>query len=136
MTSSWVVSSMRNFWPDDNGAPQQLVESHDHEDHCYDSAYHCFRISAVDSDRHVRTDAGKAEVPVSQLKRLRDHEEEPTARHAHHAVPDKADRAVWHLYLRQPLPPAEVVDGSRLLKVLWHRLEGVVEAECHVPGCP
>ena len=45
-----------------------------------------------DGHGHVGAEAGQAEILVAQAEGFADHQEEPAAGHAHHAVPDQAHR--------------------------------------------
>ncbi len=68
-------------------------------------------------DAHVRAQAREAEVLVPEDEGLADHEEEPAAGHAHHAVPDEPDGAEGQLDPAEALPPAEPVQRRHLGQV-------------------
>ena len=85
-------------------------------------------------DGHVRAQAGEAEVLVAELEGLVDHQEEPAAGHAHHAVPDEAGRGEGQLHPPEAAPPAEAVERGDLDLLARDGPQRVVEAEGHVPG--
>ena len=119
--------------PDDDGPPQQLVQHRDHRRHRDDGQEHRVGATLFYRHAHVRADAGQPEVALTQLERLVDHQKEPTARHAQHAVPHEPQGRERQLDLPQSLPPREAIDGGGLAQVGRNRAQRVDETEGHVP---
>ena len=87
--------------PDHDRTPEELIERDDHQRSWRaTAAAMARRVAARHRDAHVRAEAGQAEVLIAEDERLAHHQEEPAARHAHHAVPDEPDRA------RRGAPPS------------------------------
>ncbi len=97
--------------PHHERAPEELVEDDDHQHHGGDGPEHgAGGRREPTATRHVRAEAGEAEVLVAEDEGLADHQEEPAARHAHHAVPHEARGGEGQLDLAQDAPPAEAVE--------------------------
>ena len=120
--------------PDDDRPPEELIEGDDHQHHGEHGPTHGVDAALFDGDGHVRADAGEAEVFVAELEGFGDHQKEPAAGHAHHAVPDEAHRGEGELDPFEALPPVEAVDRGDVLLIGGNGAERVVEAEGHVPG--
>ena len=120
--------------PSDEGAEHQLVVKHDHDGHGEDRRADRDEVLVLDGERHIGSDPGERDVLVADGDRLGRHHEEPTARHGHHHVPDEARHGEGHLEAPETLPNREAEGARRLVQIVRHREQGLVEAERHVPG--
>ncbi len=90
--------------PDDERAPDELVDGHDHEDHRDDGVELRPVVVLLLGHAHVGTEAGHAIVFVAEVERLDDREEEPAAGDGDHAVINEALGGEGKLDVDEALP--------------------------------
>ena len=100
--------------PDDHRAPEELVEHHDHRDHGDDRARPSrgtFPRATATLMYEPRPGRRKSLSPRTKASLIIRKNQPPG--HAHHAVPDEADRREGQLDPAQAPPPAEAVEPWR-----------------------
>ena len=119
--------------PGDDGTPDHLVHQHDHRDHDGQAPQDGARVPGIGRGLQVGAQPGKAKVAIAQHEHFAGHQEEPSAGHRHHGIPDQSDGRVGQFQLPEALPPAQAVDLRRFQHFARNVLQRGVEAEGHVP---
>src|SRR5579872_3713024 len=131
------IFEFESLAPDDDGSPDDLIDDDDHDGHGDHRTDLRAGVSLGDGFGHVGTDAGEAEVVVNavdgELEGFVDGEEEPSAGHGHHGIPDEADHSGGDFEKFENLPAGKSLKSGGFAKGGGDGSETAVKAEGHVP---
>src|SRR6202171_1479169 len=119
--------------PNDDGAPNELIEENAEGDHGGDAPENRAGVAMARRRLKKRAEAGEAEVAIAENEHFAGHEKKPTAGDGHHGIPDEADGGKGKVELGEALPAAEAVDDRDFIELARDSLQRRVETESDVP---